>query len=489
MIPDNLNFGGGTAETFLSPVVLLAIIIAGIVICVANRRKALAAFLAAAILIPPDQVLLVAGIHFPMLRILACFGFVRIFRRKFSAKEHIFSGGMNGIDKAVIVFTLFTLINGVLLWRVWGELVFQLGILVTVFGVYFLLRFLILDLEDVLWAIRVLACVAAVVALIMAGEQLTGKNLLYSTLGGARASVLGSVLVREDHLRAVGPFGHPILAGTFGGILFPLFLGLWWKEKKSRKYAVLGIGAATVISFAASSSTALFGFLGGIVGLCFWPLRRRMRVIRWGIVGTLTCLHLYMKSPVWHLISDIDLTGSSSSYHRYQLINQCILHFWDWVLIGTKDYASWGWDMWDLSNQYAGTADTAGLIPLLSFLAIIVFGFSYVGKARRSAGDRKQQLFIWAIGASLFANVVAFFGISYFDQTIVAWYALLAMIHAAAISARKGQRDSTLQGLKREVPVMTFDSEPEGCEAQPVANGAPLVGGLRILSVSPGSFR
>jgi hypothetical protein len=43
-------------------------------------------------------------------------------------------------------------------------------------------------------------------------------------------------------------------------------------------------------------------------------------------------------------------------------------------------------------------------------------------------GETKQALFVWAIGAALFANAVAFFGISYFDQTIVVWYALLAMI-------------------------------------------------------------
>jgi len=288
LIPDNLRFGGGTAGTFLSPVVLVAILVAGIVICISSRRNALIAFLAAAILIPPDQVLLLGGVHLPMLRILAIFGLVRVLRGKFSKKEPIFSGGMNRIDQAIIVLSVFVFINGLLLWQVWGQLVFQLGSLLSAFGAYFLLRFLIRDLADVRYAIRVLAVVAAVVAVLMAYEHQTGKNLLYSTLGGARADVLGSSIVRDDHLRAAGPFGHPILAGTFGGILLPLFIGLWWKkeEKNDRTYAALGVAAATVISFSASSSTALFGFLGGIVGLCFWPLRRRMRVIRWGIAGT-----------------------------------------------------------------------------------------------------------------------------------------------------------------------------------------------------------
>lgn len=477
MIPQNLRFGGGVGETFLSPLVLLAVVIAGIVICVSSRRNVVVAFLAASILIPPDQVLLVGTVHFPMLRILALFGLARILRGKFLGKEQIFSGGINSIDKAVIALTLFTLINGVLLWRIWGQFIFQLGSLCDAFGLYFLLRFLIRDLDDVTRTIKVLACVAGVVALLMGYEQATGKNLLYATLGGARASVLGSAIVRDEHLRAAGPFGHPILAGTFGGILLPLFVGLWWKDKKDRKIAAFGIAAATAIAFAASSSTALFGFLGGVVGLCFWPLRRSMRFIRWGIVGALVSLHLYMKSPVWHLVSDIDLTGSSSSYHRYQLINQCIVHFGDWFLVGTKNYESWGWDMWDLSNQYVAIADQSGLIPLLSFLAIIVLSFWYLGKARRSTPDRKEQLFIWALGASLFANVVAYFGISYFDQTIVAWYALLAMIHATAISVRKAQRERANQGSKDEGSTRNHDRDHAEVEIP------ALVSESRLLAV------
>ena len=69
---------------------------------------------------------------------------------------------------------------------------------------------------------------------------------------------------RDGHSRATGPFGHPNLAGTFGGILFPLFLGLWWKEKKDRKYAALGMAAAIVIPFVTNSSTALFGLIAGM---------------------------------------------------------------------------------------------------------------------------------------------------------------------------------------------------------------------------------
>jgi len=433
-------FGGGVAQTVFNPIVGVVILIVGVLICVWPRHKAIAAFLAAAILIPTDQVLLVGGFHFPAFRILILFGLARIIRAKATSETEIFSGGMNWIDKALILMTIFTAVDGVLLWQQSGEFFFQLGNVYTAFGLYFLLRFLIRDQEDVERTIRVFAYIAAVVALLMVYEQMTGRNPVYGLLGGARAAMYGTDLERADKIRATASFGHPILAGTFGAILLPLFFGLWLKDKNNRTIALVGMIAATAIPIASNSSTSLLGWIGGVGALCCWPFRKLMRPIRWGILVSLVFLQLVKKSPVWHLITDVDLTGSSSSYHRYQLVNQSILHFWNWMLIGTKSYASWGWDMWDLSNQYVAIGDVSGLVPLIFFVAMIVLGFKYLGMARKTVdGDRKQELFIWAVGAALFANMVAFFGISYFDQTIVVWYALMAIIAVATLAARSHQ--------------------------------------------------
>ena len=446
------------------PIILFAVLLAGILICVQPRNKALAAFLAGAMLIPMDQILLIGSLHFPMLRVLIVFGAFRMLRARLSGMK-LLGGGWNRLDKAMIVLTIFTAVDGILLYKESSAVVFQLGNLYSAFGAYFLLRFLIRDETDVLRAIRSFAWIAMIVAAMMSYEQVTGKNPYYAYLGGANAAEYGSSLERDGKFRAVGCFGHPILAGTFGAISLPLFAGLWWRDRKSRTLAAFGISAATIIALAANSSTALLGYVGGVLALSFWAMRKRMRPVRWIIVITLVSLHIIMKAPVWHLISRIDVTGSSSSYHRYQLINQCILHFSDWWMIGTKYYADWGWDMWDLSDQYVGTADTVGLIPLLAFLAIIVFGFSYVGRARRMAPDRGHELFAWAIGSALFANVVAFFGIGYFDQTIVAWYALLAIIPAMVGSVRNPKSDRADWKPQREI----VDGDHEPLEETPAA--------------------
>lgn len=435
-----MQFGGGVSGSIFSPVALAAILLAGILILLLPRNKAIVPFFAAGILIPFDQILLIGPFHFPMLRVLLLFGFVRMFGARLTGKDKVFSGGMNGIDKAMIILTLSTAVDGVLLWKESGEVIFQLGQVYTALGTYFLLRYLIRDEEDVKRTLRVWACVVMLVAAIMLGEQLTGKNVLYMAIGGARASYSETAINRNGSLRATGSFAHPILAGTFGGFSLPLFIGLWWNGKRDRKYAVAGGMASTLMALFASSTTSLMGGLGGIIGLCFWPLRRQMRMVRWGIVGVLVAGQLYMKGPVWHLIFDIDFTGSSSSYHRFMLVDQCIRHFWEWALVGTKDFGTWGWMMWDLSNEYVSTADRAGLIPLMSLMAMLVIGFKYLGRARRAVeGDRKEELFVWALAAALFANLVAFIGISYFDQTIVGWYAILAMISAVTLPARNAE--------------------------------------------------
>lgn len=458
MQPQNIHFGGGPAQSVFNPIVLFLAILAGILILFLPRNKVIIPLFALAILVPADQILVLGSLHFPMVRILVFFGMLRILWSKITGKEELFSGGINGIDKSIFLLTAFTAIDSILLWQAWGEVVFQLGLIYSTLGTYALLRFVIRDQDDVKRTLRVWACVVSVVAAVMICEQMTGHNPIFEALGGARASDLATVTVRGDALRATGTFQHPILAGTFGGISFPLFIGLWWLgEKKDRKYAVIGAVASALIPFLTSSSTTVLGFAAGVFALFCWVVRRYMRPIRWGIVLTLIGLHLVMNGPVWALINRINLTGNSSSDHRYMLVNECIVHFWDWALIGVKNTGVWGWDMWDLSNQYVATADMNGLIPLISFLAIIVFGFKYLGRARRTADqgqNRKQELFIWALSGSLFANVVAFFGVSYWDQIIVAWYALLVIICAATLSARSAPLERNSVPLARPASVL-----------------------------------
>ncbi len=459
MHPDNLNFGGGVAQTILSPIVIIAVFVVGYLICFGSSRRAMVGLLTAAIMIPIDQVLVVAGVHFPMLRVLIVFGIVRILKEK-ARGNNVFSGGFNWLDKCFLALSIISTIDGILLWQNSGAVIFQIGNLYSAIGAFTMLRFFIRDEEDVRLALRTLACICLAVGLLMVSEQLTGKNFYYGFLGGARAGEYGKALeVRDGRLRATGVFAHPILAGTFGDFCIPLFVALWWRgDKSDRKFAIFGILGAIVMPFAANSSTALFGFIAAIIGLSLWPLRQHMRILRWALLGLVVSLHMVMNAPVWQLITRFDIAGNSSSDHRFRLINECIRHFSSWALIGTKDYASWGWSMWDLSDQYVAVADTAGLVPLIAFIGIFVVAYRYIGLARRhygDVGDKKHELFIWAIGCSVFANTVAFVGIDYFDQTMVAWYSVLAIVCASTLMGRSGQPVLASSSSKVEARILS----------------------------------
>ena len=227
----------------------------------------------------------------------------------------------------------------------------------------------------------------------------------------------------------MGSFTHPILAGVFGAILVPLFLGLRWRGGDNRGRLFVGILAATVIVIASGSSTPVMAYAMAVVALCFWSMRMQLRRIRWGIVFCLIFLHIIMKAPVWALIGRLGVIGGSDSWHRVFVITQFVDHFWDWWLLGTRDNYNWGYGMWDVTNQYVATAFSGGLLPFICFVAVIVHGFKYLGRARKAVeNDKREELFIWALGAALVANAAAFFGVIYFDQVQVAWCALLGII-------------------------------------------------------------
>ena len=62
------------------------------------------------------------------------------------------------------------------------------------------------------------------------------------------------------------------------------------------------------------------------------------------------------------------------------------------------------------------------------FIALIIACFRGLGRALRDETESTTGFFIWAMGASFSAHCVAFISITYFDQTIVVWYWLLAAI-------------------------------------------------------------
>ena len=426
MPPENLRFGGGAAETVLHPIVLVAMLLTIVLIFFLPRRYVLLPVLSMFFLVPLGQEVFIGGLHFFVARLIILAVWVRMIFAIFSTPEGILGGHTDILDKVFLLWAFFRAAAGILTFMQVGAVIYQLGFLLDAVGGYFVLRYLIYDEAAVLRTIRILAVLSFVIGLCMLYEKFTVVNV-FGFLGGVREAPE----IREGVVRAVGPFQHELLGGVFGATLLPLFF-LLWKEGTSRLLAIIGFIGSTFMTVASASSTPLLAYVAAVFAICCWPFRRKMRLLRWGTVACLLALSVVMKAPVWFVIQHLNILGGSSGYHRAMLINDFIMHFSDWWLIGTKANHTWGFSMWDLLNQFVAEGEVGGLATFLCFIGIIYLCFSKVGKARKAVeGDRKKEWFFWLFGCALVSHVVAYFGVSYFDQTRFLWLALLAMIITA----------------------------------------------------------
>jgi len=390
------------------------------------RRFALIPIFMATCYITIGQQVVVAGLNFTGMRILILCGWLRlVMRREISAIK------LNAIDKAIIYWVIASIITYTLLWQTSGAFINRLGLAYNALGLYFLFRYIIRDFDDINRTMKMLAIVIVPLAVAMLIENATGRNL-FSIFGG----VPEVTWVRDGRLRCQGPFRSPILAGTFGATLIPFFVALWFDERNLKKLSIIGIISATVITVTSASSGPVMAYLFAITALAMWPFRKRMRVIRWGILLSLLSFHLIMKAPVWYLIARLGHLIGGTGWHRAYLIDQAVKHFNEWWLLGTKVTAHWmpytlpNSDKADITNQFIVEGVNGGLVTMLLFIAIIVYCFKGLGRALRAIEDQSfaARITVWSMGAALFAHTMTFFSVSYFDQIIVIWYLLLAMI-------------------------------------------------------------
>ena len=416
MPPYNPFVTDGT--TFINPLGLGFTLAMCLLVIVLPRRFALVPVIALACFMTMGQRLLIGGLNFTMIRIVLLSGWVRLIVR-----GELRSVRLNRIDKALLWWTLSAIVTYVLLWQTFDAVKDRLGLAYDAVGFYFLFRFLVRDLDEVVRVFKMTAFLLVPLAGSMLIEKMTGRNS-FAIFGG----VSDVTIMRDGTLRCQGPFAHPILAGTFGAVLLPFFIALWLRGRGSRAIALLGILSSLLIAVTSGSSGPLMASFAGILGMGMWAFRSYTRMVRWGIVLTLIALQLVMKAPVWFVISHVGVFASSDSYHRAYLIDRCIAHFSDWWLVGTKSTAAWaGVDehLFDITNQYIKEGANGGLITMVLFIMILTRCFQAIGRSVRAMADtepRRDRLCLWALGAALLAHAVTFVSVTYFDQNIVNWY-------------------------------------------------------------------
>ncbi len=439
-------------QSFVNPLGLGFTILMGVLLIALPRKYALVPVIMLTCFMSMGQVIVVMGLHFNMIRVLALFGWARLLVR-----GEIRGLKLNSIDKALLWWTLSSVVLNTLLWRTSEAFTNRLGQAYNALGMYFLFRFLVRDFNDVKRVFKIAAIFIIPLAAAMVQERVTGRNPF--ALFGVRNPI---VQIRDGALRCSGPFEVPMLAGTFAATLLPFFVALWQQGRADRLLSGLAILSSGTIIVTTASSGPYLTALVAVAGLLLWPWRKFMRAFRWAVVVGLLCLHLVMKAPVWFVLARMDVVSGSTGYHRAYLIDRAVATFSQWWLLGTRTTAIFGEQIHgDITNEYVWQGINGGILTMILFILIIVNCFRGIGRieAREDVALPVRRC-VWAMGAALFAHVITFLSISYFDQNFVNWYLLLALISTATGATLTSRQRKPAAKSKVLTPAGIGDAAP-----------------------------
>lgn len=378
--------------------------------------------------------LLIAALHTSMAQIVPSFSTARLLIvaglvRAVATGELRFSA-RNPLDVLITAFGFITIASSVGHEGLYSNpFIIRVRMALDVCGTFFYARAFLTDINAYKRLAQATSFILVPLAVAMAYTKLTAGSNFYSMLGGS-----SSLLVRNGTIRATGPFGTPILAGTIGAILFPTIIIIW---KTHRKTVILGIAGCLAVIFSAGSSTPIGAMLISLVALVFWKWRAHLKTIVIVAIFMMLFLHFAREKPIWYMIAITDFVGGSTGWHRAYLIDMAIEHFSEWWLWGaeyTRHWMPYGLpnvpQHCDLTNYYINLGVFAGF-PLTIVLVLIFWkSIKCIAFAMKKIPeeDTKGSFLIWSLGALIFTHAITSMTISYFDQTYIIFYFLIAVI-------------------------------------------------------------
>lgn len=386
-------------------------------------RWASAPLLVAVINITGEEVVTIGPVSLSAVRLIIIAGLVRGISTGRVSRTPVCA-----LDKCMFVWAMCYVISCLFQSDGWDQIVYRLGIGMNCLGSYMVFRVFLHNRADIFNAIKVLMVSVIPLAIEMLQEQVSGFNY-YSLFGG----VDPDVTIRNGRLRAQGPFLHSILAGSMGAALVPLFIGVYRYQKL---LASLGITCCFTIILTSASSGPIISALAATFGFSCWYLRGYLSQLRYAALICYILLDIVMKAPAYFLISRIDLTGSSTGWHRAELIRMFFAHIDEWWLCGTNYTRHWmasgvpfSDNHVDLTNHYVVQGVAGGILLFLLFILCGVIGFRFVGCAMKRVARLSQahEFFVFSCGVALFTHAITMLSISYFDNSLLVYHLVLAL--------------------------------------------------------------
>jgi len=421
-------------QATITELTLLFTIVLSVLTLVFPRKYMLLPYVIGACWIPADQTVMVSELNFQVLRILVVVGIVRLWIRGEAVPLR-----WNKFDKLILAWALVGSLIYVLQWMSMAAFINRCGRLLEWLGLYWVFRQNLQSWDDIRRAYVAFAVCAIAMVPFIALEWANGANP-FGALGRVATAI------RDGNYRCQATFPHSIMMGLFWATLVPLFVGFSRQRHKWLFWAA--VAASAFMSVATNSSTPILTLVAVAALLAAYKWRYLTGTAAWGIVAMLVALHIVMKAPVWHLVARIGVVSGSTGYHRFNLIDNALRHFSEWMVLGIRDTGHWGYGLEDITNQFILEGVRGGFVTLVLFCAILYVGARALVRLSLRSRDKHESYLAWCVFVTVIAHVISFIGVSYFGQITMIWYLLLASIgfFYGKVNERQGVRQPVMAG-------------------------------------------
>lgn len=363
----------------------------------------------------------ISSFNLPILRQIIIFSFLIVLLRGELTKIKLVY-----LDKLIILWGLIFVVAHSIL-RGTDGFVFIIGNQLHSTFVYFIIRAVLKTEKEYKNLLYLQSILLLIIAFFMLYEELKHFNMLSLFTGAPSTSY-----IRNGRYRCQGPFGNPILAGTYGAVSLSLILPFLYIEKKKTLFILTAI-AGSIIVYTSASSGAVLAALFCCLGYLLWPLRNKMALVKGLTIISIFVISLIMKAPVWYIIAKVGYIIGGTGWHRAYLIDQAVKYFGDWWLVGTVNTAHWfpyvlHTGKADITNQFIAFGVNGGILTMIIFVLIVAHSFRLVGTCLKLTEKFNEQIIIWSIGVTIVGHVTAFFSVNYFDQMFAYFFMNLAYL-------------------------------------------------------------
>lgn len=312
----------------------------------------------------------------------------------------------------------------------------KVGMFADVILCFLAFRGLLQGIEDLQWLLVRFAVLLVPFVMLLSTERLTGHNP-FAAIGG----IPHAWIEPGGRVECFGSFMHPSLLGTLGASFLSLYAALALGVG-TRFVGVVGMLMCTAIVLLANSGGPLTLVATSCIAWMLWPLRHRMSLVRFSILGAFVGLALAMKAPIWYLPDRLSAIFGGDGWHRSYLMQLAIENINQWWLAGMPLDLTRHWFPYlvmgavDITNFYLLIGFDGGLLALVLFVWIFVRAFSAIGRALPTKNGT-AALLTWGLGAAIVGHLANFLAITYFDQTNFIWLMQLAAVAGLGIAASR----------------------------------------------------